>query len=155
MANLRRSSAVLPFILALGASPAVAQKPEVFQSGREQLGADLALGGYDTVAYHTQHKALSGQASYRVSWRGAEWRFASAGNRDLFVKTPQLYAPQFGGYCAYAMAYGAAAPGDPKLFSIVDGKLYLNLNETVHASWEKDKAALIPRAQSNWPKALR
>lgn len=134
---------------------ASAQRAEYFQSGREQFGANLAVGGYDTVAYHAQNLALPGNPAFRVSWKGAEWRFSTTENRDQFVKEPDKYAPQFGGYCAFAVAYGSTAAGDPKLFTLVNGKLYLNLNESVQATWQRDQANLIKRGEQNWPKVLQ
>jgi hypothetical protein len=136
------------------ADPARAQRPEIHQSGRETHGTDLAIGGFDTVAFHTEGKALPGTPTYRVAWRGAEWRFATAANRDLFVQNPARYAPQFGGYCAFAVAYGSTAPGDPRHFTIANGKLYLNLNQPVQTTWVRDQENLIRRGEANWPKAL-
>ncbi len=133
---------------------AAAQKAEIFQSGQSQFGADLAVGGYDTVAYHTQRVPVPGNPAFRVGWKGAEWRFASAENRDLFVKEPEKYAPQFGGYCAFAVAYGSTAAGDPRVFTLANGKLYLNLNQSVQSTWARDRDNLINRAQDNWPKVL-
>lgn len=142
-------------VLAGGTSLALAQRAEVFQSGQEQFGASLAVGGYDTVAYHAQKQAIVGNPAFRVSWKSAEWRFATAENRDQFVKEPEKFAPQFGGYCAFAVAYGSTAAGDPKLFTLVDGKLYLNLNESVQSTWQRDRANLIKRGEQNWPKVLQ
>lgn len=142
-------------VLVAGASGALAQRAEIYQSGREQFGAQLAVGGYDTVAYHVQRQAIVGNPAFRVSWKGAEWRFATAEHRDQFVKEPEKYAPQFGGYCAFAVAYGSTAAGDPKLFTLAGGKLYLNLNDSVQATWQRDQANLIKRAEANWPKVLK
>lgn len=142
-------------VVAASGSPASAQRAEIFQSGREQFGAHLAVGGYDTVAYHTQRQALPGNPAFRVSWKGAEWRFATAEHRDLFAKEPEKYAPQFGGYCAFAVAYGSTAAGNPKLFTLAHGKLYLNLNESVQATWQRDQDNLIRRGEANWPKVLQ
>jgi YHS domain-containing protein len=137
------------------ASPALAQKAEIYQSGQERFGSHLAVGGYDTVAYHTQKLPVPGNPAFRVSWKGAEWRFASVENRDLFVQDPAKYAPQFGGYCAFAVAYGSTAAGDPRIFTLENGKLYLNLNDSVQSSWLRDKDNLIKRAETNWPKVLK
>ncbi len=147
---------IAALLLSVGeANLALAQRAEVFQSGRERFGANLAVGGYDTVAYHTQKQAIVGNPAFRVSWKGAEWRFATAEARDQFVTEPEKYAPQFGGYCAFAVAYGSTAAGDPKLFTLVDGKVYLNLNESVQSTWQRDQANLIKRAEQNWPKVIQ
>lgn len=142
-------------MIGAGIEPAIAQRPEIHQSGQTEFGSNLAVGGYDAVAYHAQALAVAGKPMYRVSWKDAEWRFSSAENRDLFVKVPETYAPQFGGYCAFTVAYGSTAPGNPKVFTLVDGKLYLNLNTSVQATWVQDQQSLIKRAEINWPKLLK
>ncbi len=144
-----------PAVIGVGGAPAVAQRPEIHQSGLAEFGSDLAVGGYDAVAYHTQSLAVPGNPNYRVSWKDAEWRFASAENRDLFVKAPETYAPQFGGYCAFTVAYGSTAPGNPKVFTLANGKLYLNLNTSVQATWVQDQQSLIKRAEANWPQLIK
>ncbi|MFV0297242.1 MAG: YHS domain-containing (seleno)protein [Hyphomicrobiaceae bacterium] len=154
---LRATGGVL---LALGAvfataGVAAARKPEIYQSAPTQQATRLAVGGFDTVAYHTQRFPVPGSAAFRVGWKGAEWRFSSAENRDLFVKAPGKYAPQFGGYCAYAVAFGATAPGDPRVFTLVGDKLYLNLNKEVQSSWARNREALIRKAEKNWPGVLK
>lgn len=110
----------------------------------------VALHGYDAVAYFTAGKPVAGKAEFKTQWQGAEWRFASAEDRDLFAKEPEKYAPQYGGYCAYGMALGHLAPSDPKAWKVVDGKLYLNFNKDVQGLWQKDTAGFIPKADKNW-----
>lgn len=114
----------------------------------------LALGGYDAVAYFTQSRAVKGDPQFETTWDGARWRFASADHRDRFVREPQRYAPQFGGYCAYAVSRGYTASGDPEAWSVVDGKLYVNYSRSVKRTWEKDPAGYISRGNANWPGAL-
>ncbi len=139
-----------------GAIPAAhAQRVEIYQSGKAQLGADLALEGHDAVAYQTDKAPVAGKSEFRVSWKGAEWRFASKANLDTFVGSPEKYAPQFGGYCAFAVAHGSTAPGDPKVWDVVNGKLYLNVSKSVQSTWQKDQSTLIPRAEKNWPGVLK
>ncbi len=142
-------------VMSAATSQAHAQRPEVFQSGKSQIGSDLAVGGFDAVAYHTQRAPTPGKPEFRISWQGAEWRFASQANRDLFAAEPEKYAPQFGGYCAFAVGHGSTSPGDPKVWSIVNGKLYLNLNSSVQSSWNRDQANLIQRGERNWPNVLK
>lgn len=131
---------------------ALAQNPQViYKSGKAEFGRDLAVGGFDSVAYHTQRVPVRGTPSFRVSWRGAEWRFSTAANRDAFVKEPSRYAPQFGGYCALAAAYGQKAPGDPRVFRLVNGKLYLNRDTSAQSQWDRDQANLIRQGEQKWP----
>ena len=139
----------------VGTEPAFAQQAEFFQSRRPDYAANaLAVGGFDAVAYQTQKQAVPGNPQFRVSWKGAEWQFASKENLDLFVAGPERYAPQYGGYCAFAVAAGSTAPGDPKVWDVVDGKLYLNLSTGTQSSWRRDTAGQIRRGDANWPRVI-
>jgi YHS domain-containing protein len=114
-------------------------------------GADnLALHGYDTVAYFTENRAVEGKTEFAFEWGGATWRFVSAENRDRFSADPEKYAPQFGGYCAYAVSRGYTANGDPNVWKIVDGKLYVNYSAKAKSVWEEKQAENIEVAQRNW-----
>ena len=136
--------------------PAEAYKSnEIYQSSASLLGKKLAVGGYDAVAYHTQGKPVAGTDEFTHTWKGATWRFASKESLDTFVKEPEKYAPQYGGYCAFAVGHGSLASGDPTIWKIVDGKLYLNLSKSVQTSWERDIPGLIKRGDANWPKLLK
>jgi len=137
------------FVLALGfAGAALAQKAEVFS---DSAGA---IRGYDPVAYFTQGAPVKGSDKFSHQWRGATWRFASAANRDLFRESPEKYAPQYGGYCAYGVAQNYAVSVDPAAWSVVDGKLYLNYSKSVRENWNKDVPGYLRKADANWPKAL-
>ena len=91
----------------------------------------VAVKGYDPVAYFVEGKPVKGSGKFEHKWMGAKWHFSSAENRDSFAKNPEKYAPQYGGYCAYAVSQGAIADIDPTAWKIVNGKLYLNLNHAV------------------------
>ena len=110
-----------------------------------------AAKGYDVVAYFTQAEPVKGSSDYTHEWSGATWRFASAEHRALFAENPEAYAPQYGGYCAYAVSQGAKADIDPEAWRIVDGKLYLNLNKEIQATWEQDIPGYIEQADARWP----
>lgn len=114
-------------------------------------GDGLAIRGYDPVAYFTEHKPVKGSGQFSYSWMGANWLFASAANRDQFIANPAEYAPQFGGYCSYAVSKGHTASIDPDAWRIVDGKLYLNYSKGVQKTWEKDVPGNIQKANENWP----
>ena len=122
-----------------------AQKSEVFNT------SDGAIHGYDPVAYFNEHKPEKGDKKYSLSWNSATWYFASQNNLDLFKQNPNMYAPQYGGYCAYGLADGHKAPTDPQAWTIVNGKLYLNYNKDVQSSWNKKQAAYIQTADKLWP----
>jgi hypothetical protein len=131
------------------------QRPEIFQAGRAEFGTDLAAGGFDVVAYQAQNQAVAGTGQFRVRWKEAEWRFASLQNRDAFVANPERYAPQYGGWCAFAMAAGVKAASDPRLFDVVGGRLYLNQTPSTQDAWRRDQAAMIQRGDANWPRVAR
>jgi hypothetical protein len=138
------------FGLIIITAPAAAREPQVFTG----IIKGIAVGGYDPVAYFTVGKPLSGKPEFTHAHDGATWRFATAANRDAFATDPAKYAPQYGGYCAWAVSQGYTAKGDPNAWSIVGGKLYLNYNRDVQKSWEKNAAGNITLANSNWPKVL-
>lgn len=139
----------LTFLILIAAIPATAAD-RVDPVNTTILG-DLAVDGYDAVAYFTDGKPVEGKKEHSYEWKGATWRFASAAHRELFAAAPEKYAPQFGGYCAWAVSQGYTADADPESWKIVDGKLYLNYNKKVQAQWEQDIAGLIVKAESNWP----
>jgi hypothetical protein len=114
----------------------------------------LALRGYDAVAYWTDGRAVRGAAALEHRWNGAVWRFSTVANRDAFAKDPARYAPEFGGYCAYAVSRGYTADGDPNAWRIVDRRLYLNYSKRVQALWEQDIPGNIANGRNNWPGVL-
>ncbi|MBI1213278.1 MAG: YHS domain-containing protein [Alphaproteobacteria bacterium] len=131
-------------------SAAFARSPDIYTG----TFSSLAVGGYDTVAYFKQNKPVQGKAEFSTEWKGATWRFASKENLDAFRANPTAYAPQFGGYCAWAVAHNYTASGDPLVWRIVDGRLYLNYDRDVQAQWEKDIPRYIADGNRNWPGAL-
>lgn len=124
------------------------------QTAKVFSGSSDAINGYDPVAYFTQKKPVQGDPSITSMWNGTKWRFSSAENKAKFDADPAKYAPQYGGYCAYAVSQGYTAKTDPDAWSIVDGKLYLNYSKSVRSTWEKDKPGYISKADANWPKVL-
>jgi hypothetical protein len=114
-------------------------------------GKGVALKGYDAVAYFEQNQPVKGSDQFSYQWMGATWLFSKAQNRDKFAADPQQYAPQYGGYCSYAVSQGHTASIDPNAWRIVDGKLYLNYSKGVQKTWEKDTAGYIQSADQNWP----
>jgi YHS domain-containing protein len=122
-----------------------AQKSEVFS------GSDGAIHGYDPVAYFSEHKPVKGDKKYSLSWESATWYFSNVKNLELFKANPHMYAPQYGGYCAYGLAKGHKASTDPQAWTIVDGKLYLNYDKDIQSSWNKKQADYIKTADGLWP----
>ncbi len=145
-------NSLIPLLLAValfgGAAARAAEKPI------NATRAGLAVEGHDVVAYFTEGGTVKGSAEFTHEWRGAKWRFASAAHRDRFAAAPENHAPQFGGYCAWAVSQGYTARIDPAAWKIVDGKLYLNYSLKVKATWEKDIPGNIRKAEANWPGVL-
>ncbi|MDX2251027.1 MAG: YHS domain-containing (seleno)protein [Nitrospira sp.] len=115
----------------------------------------LAIGGYDPVAYFTDQKPVKGSPEFQATHRNSTFQFASSAHRDLFASDPAKFVPQYGGYCAYGMAKGYKAKIDPAAFTVVDGKLFLNYNDTVRAQWLSDISGYIRKADANWPEAMK
>jgi YHS domain-containing protein len=111
-----------------------------------------AIKGYDTVAYFKDGKALIGSESFTFLWHGMTWYFQTKENRDLFAAGPEKYAPQYDGYCAWAMTESRKARTDPEVWKIVDGKLYLNCSTAAYEKWNKDIPGNIKKADANWLK---
>ncbi len=137
--------------VAISAPAAFADKDPIYTAKR----SNLALQGYDTVAYFTLGEPTKGSAEYSTTYNGAEFRFASEENLNLFLGNPEQYAPQYGGYCAWAVAKGQTAKGDARRWAIVDNKLYLNYNKGIQKKWDKDRAGFITSANTNWPTVLQ
>lgn len=133
--------AVLVFFLALEASAA-----ESVNKNSE----NIAILGYDSVAYFTQARPVPGSPDIEHVWQEATWRFSSVKHRDLFASDPKRYAPRYGGFCAGAMARGFKRPIDPEAWVIVDDKLYLNYAKRVAQEFAADAENQIPKADANW-----
>jgi len=138
-----------------GATLAVPLGARLFaQAAAAEVNAEngLAVRGTDVVAYHTEGRPVAGRAEFTHAWRGATWRFASAANRDRFAAEPERYAPAYGGFCAFAVSEGYTAPIDPNAWRIVDGRLFLNFNQSVQRRWAQDIPGRVARADANWPR---
>lgn len=152
MRKLLLASAVSVMSLGLALGAAQAGEQYVDESG-------YAVSGYDPVAFfeieqnpvgERQPPAMPGKAGITADYNGATWAFASEENREKFLADPEKYAPAYDGHCAYGIAQGGKVPGNPNLWRIVDGKLYLNITPTVVGFWEKDIDGNLTKAESNW-----
>ena len=110
----------------------------------------VAIDGYDPVAYLTEQKAVKGHADFTAVYKGSTFHFKNAANRDSFAASPEKFAPQFGGYCAFGVSRGYKAVTSPDAFTVVDGKLYLNYNAEVKTMWTQDMPGHIRKADGNW-----
>ncbi|PWE29853.1 YHS domain protein [Maritimibacter sp. 55A14] len=116
----------------------------------------LAIRGTDPVAYFTEGRTVPGDAAFAMKWNGATWRFASAGNRDAFAVDPERFAPRYGGFCAWAVAEkGKLYSTQPRNWSIVENRLYLNFNDEIQHRWQGDIPGFIARADIRWPEIVR
>lgn len=113
--------------------------------------SSVAADGHDVVAYFTRGEAVEGSAEHSHEWRGASWHFASEANLQRFRADPERYAPAYGGHCAYAVARGSVEPGDPRYWTIHEGRLYFNYDGSVQERWDADREALIAAADEHWP----
>lgn len=113
-------------------------------------GESLAIKGYDPVAYFTESRPTKGRADFEHVWQDARWRFANAEHLALFAQDPESYAPQYGGFCAGAMALGWKAPIDPEAWTIVDGRLFLNYSKSGSDEFAQDPEPKIADADQNW-----
>jgi YHS domain-containing protein len=145
--STRRAVLALSFIAVWSASAADSKKSDPVNHDR----GGIAIQGYDPVAYFTDSKPVKGDAKFSYTWRGTVWQFASAQHRDLFAETPEKYAPQYGGFCAYAVSENHTADIDPEAWKIIENKLYLNYSKSVQQMWLKEPEARIRRADQNWP----
>lgn len=107
---------------------------------------DVAINGYDTVAYFTQGKSVKGLDSLVFEWKGARWKFQSQAHLDLFKVDPEKYAPQYGGYCAFGVAQGYLVKVEPDQFTVREGRLYLNFDADVQTKWLQDPGGYIKTA---------
>jgi len=112
----------------------------------------VALRGADVVAYFTDHRLVRGRAEFSAEWDGVRWLFANAEHRARFLADPAAYAPAYGGFCAWAVSQGYTAPTDPAAWRIVEGRLYLNYDQSIKRRWERDIPGHIASADKNWPR---
>ena len=154
--NIWIISRARPLLAALALSGATMALPAHAEKAPVYTGAfsKVAVEGYDAVAYFTEGKPVKGDKDFATQYNGAEFRFSSQANLDAFTADPEKYAPQYGGYCAWAVSQGYTAKGDAEHWRIVDGKLYLNYNAKVQRDWEADIPGFIQSANANWPNVL-
>jgi YHS domain-containing protein len=118
----------------------------------KSLSDEIAIKGYDTVAYFKIGKAVQGNKSFSFQWHGMTWYFLNKEHRDLFAASPEKYAPQYDGYCAWAMTEARKAKTDPEVWKIVNGKLYLNCSREAYEKWSRDIPGNIKKADASWLK---
>ena len=118
----------------------------------EFVHSNVGAGGYDVVAYHTEGSAMRGTGWHVATYDSTTYLFSTKKNRKIFLKNPEQYLPEYGGFCAYGLAVGKKFYADPTVWKIVDGKLYLNLDSKIQKKFESNLTANIEKADTNWPK---
>ena len=143
----------LVVFVGLSATPiqSVQAKDKVYTS----TFSSQAVSGHDPVAYFRAGKPVKGNKKFSHDWNGATWLFSSAENLAAFKEMPEKFAPQYGGYCAWAVSQGYTASSDPEAWHIENGKLYLNYSKSVQATWAEDIPGHIKKADANWPKVIQ
>ena len=122
-------------------------------AGAERLNVSTTgVNGYDLVSFHQAKKPLRGNGNYVAEYQGVTYLFANEANKQAFQGNPKNYLPAYGGYCAYGIAVGKKFVGDPDVWKIVDGKLYLNLDTSIQDVWNKNVEGNIAKADQNWSK---
>ena len=113
------------------------------------------VNGYDLVSFHTGKKPVVGNGNHLAVYNGVTYLFASDENKATFESNPAKYIPAYGGYCAYGVAVGKKFVGDPDVWKIVDGKLFLNLDTSIQAVWLEDESGNIQKADNQWRKIMK
>ena len=150
---MRKHLLALPLVAAFGlalAAPALAVDEVNVSTGATIAGPGLAVHGHDVVVYFTDGAPTLGSAEFSAVYEDATYRFASEENLDAFEADPAKYVPAYGGFCAYGVAVGKKFDGDPRFWKVVDGRLYLNLNRDIQATWTEDIPGNIAGANANW-----
>lgn len=133
-----------------------AAQTDMRRAANINLAKKVAIQGYDPLSYLKQRKAVKGTNHFTATYDGATYLFSSAANKEIFLKNPAAYEPQYGGWCAYAMgSTGEKVEVDPETFKIIDGKLYLFYNAYFNntlKSWNKNETELRKKADTNWKK---
>lgn len=157
--NIKISLSLITLILTVAFSALALDPINTFGVGggifSDPPRTEVAIKGYDTVAYFKLNKPTPGSDAFVTTWKGAKWKFSSAENLQLFVASPEKYAPQYGGYCAYGVSKGYAVKIEPDQFAIVDGKLYLNYDADVSKKWNADRAGFIKKADSEFTQLFK
>jgi YHS domain-containing protein len=113
--------------------------------------SNIAVEGYDPVSFFQENNPIKGSQTWSTEYRGAAWYFSSEENLNLFTNNPNKYAPAYGGYCAWAMNEGKLAPGKPKHWDIIEGRLYLNYSSSTRKKFLADLDSMISTADTKWP----
>lgn len=155
----RASKIVIGSAAVLASGAALARAPEIYLSEGGIFGSPWthAANGFDVVAFHglaANDDPVPGDPAFSAAHKGANWLFANQENLDAFVAAPEKFAPQYGGYCAWAVARNKLAKGDPAAWHVHNDKLYLNVNKRIRSQFLANIERDISNADKNWPAVL-
>lgn len=123
---------------------------QLAEQQQANLEREVGIGGYDAVAYFTVGRAIKGQSDIEFSFAGRHWYFATAADRDLFAASPDHYRPQYAGRSTMALSWGKDVPGNPEIWTIIDGKLYFNHSALAAKQMMLDAAGTVSKADATW-----
>ena len=150
--GLNRRAALLLGAGALLASTAVHAAPPVNNLKPGLFGGrtDVAILGYDPVAYFTDGKPVAGKVDIAAQHDGLDYRFASEEHRKLFLADPQHYVPRYGGFCAQGIAYAVMFGGKAEKFQIIDGHLFIYGDQSAIDAWNSSPKKHLEYAEHYW-----
>ncbi len=147
--NLAKADKYWPVVSAMDGKQITTDEEKSFLNNTDPDG--VILQGYDAVAYFTEKRAIKGDPKYSARSNGATYWFSSQEHADMFKDKPEMFAPQYGAYCGYAMSLNKLRPVDPTIFQFVDGRLILQHTKDAFVQFNKDVAGNTVKADHNWP----
>jgi len=147
--NLTKADKYWPKVTAAGGKQIKTDEEKGFLNNVDKDG--VTLQGYDAVAYFTQKAAIKGDPQFSARYNGATYWFASEANAGMFKDHPEMFAPQYGSFCGYAMSLGKLRPVNPEIFDVIDGRLILQHTQDAYRQFHKDLQGNITKADANWP----
>jgi hypothetical protein len=151
----RAGRAAFAALLAILAAVAPASRGATTETLVIDRHTGLAIGGFDPVAFYTDGKPVPGNPDFEFRYGGAVWRFCNIGNREAFAARPDVYMPKFGGYDPLGVAHGVAVAGNPSVWSITRGRLFLFYDRDRRATFVADAERITSAAERKWPEVLR
>lgn len=151
--NITKADKYWPSVSAKNGGQVTTDEEKGFLNNTDADG--ISIQGYDAVAYFTQMKAVKGDAKYSARYNGATYWFSSEQNATMFKDHPEMFAPQYGGFCGYAMALNKLRPINPDIFDVIEGKLILQHSQDAYTQFHKDVASNITKANNNWPEQIK
>jgi hypothetical protein len=151
----RTADAAFASLLAILAAVAPASRAATTETLLVDRYTGLAIGGYDPVAFYTEGKPVAGSPDFELEYSGAIWRFRNIGNREAFAARPDIYMPKFGGYDPVGVAHGVAVAGNPGVWAITGGQLFLFYDRDRLAAFAADAQRITSVAERKWPDVLR